>query len=186
MARNIEVKARLEAGIEALLPRARALADGPEQLIEQDDTFYAVREGRLKLRRFGDGSAELIHYHRADTEAAKASDYVRVPVADADALHEAMARACGCTARVRKRRWLLLAGATRIHLDRVEGLGDFIELEVVLSPGQSDTQGVAVANDLMTALGLADAPRIAGAYADLLADMPPPAAADGQQTNFTR
>lgn len=168
MPRNIEIKARIPS-IEALLPNARALADGAETLIEQDDTFFTVPQGRLKLRQFADGSAELIHYHRPDTSEAKASDYVRVGVPEPAALREALARACGLRGRVQKQRWLLLSGATRIHLDRVQGLGDFMELEVVLRDGQSDEEGQAIAEALMQALGLADAPRLAGAYLDLLA-----------------
>lgn len=168
MASNIEIKARIDI-LEALLPQVRKLADGDALMIEQDDTFFRVPHGRLKLRAFADGSAELIHYHRADTPEARASDYVRVPVADAAALHEALARACGVIGRVRKRRWLLRVGQTRVHLDRVEGLGDFMELEVVLPPGQADDDGRAIAERLMRELGLAAAPRLAGAYLDLLA-----------------
>lgn len=167
MARNIEIKARI-GSVEALLPRARAVAGGEPQRIEQDDTFFPVPLGRLKLRQFEDGSAELIHYHRADSAEAKASDYVRVPVPDPAALREALARALGLLGRVRKQRLLLLAGATRIHLDRVEGLGDFMELEVVLAPGLSDAEGRRIADALMAELGLADAERVAGAYMDLL------------------
>jgi len=168
VARNIEIKARIDS-VEALLPRARAVAAGEPELIEQDDSFFAVPHGRLKLRRFADGSAELIHYLRPDTDAAKASDYVRLAVTEPDALAQALERACGLLGRVRKRRWLLRAGATRIHLDRVERLGDFMELEVVLGEGQSDADGVATAEALMLDLGLAGAPRLAGAYLDLLA-----------------
>jgi adenylate cyclase class IV len=167
MPRNIEIKARID-NVDLLLPRARALADGDAVRIDQDDSFYRVPHGRLKLRRFADGSAELIHYQRADSADAKASDYVRVPVADAAALHEALSRGCGQLGRVRKERQLLLVGRTRIHLDRVEQLGDFIELEVVLQDGQSDLEGSHIAEALMTALGLAAAPRISGAYLDLL------------------
>lgn len=175
MPRNIEIKARIDS-VEAVLPRARALADGPPEQLQQDDSFYGVLHGRLKLRRFDDASAELIAYERADTTAARSSDYVRVPVAgaDADALHQALARSCGLQGRVRKTRWLLRAGATRIHLDRVQGLGDFIELEVVLQDGDSDAEGAATAEALMQALGLAAAPRVAAAYRDLLAAAAPP------------
>ncbi len=168
MPRNIEIKARI-GSIEALLPRARAVAGGEAELIDQDDTFFAVPQGRLKLRQFADGGAELIHYQRPDSGDAKASDYVVVPVPDAAALREALARACGVRGRVRKRRWLLRAGATRIHLDRVEGLGDFMELEVVLGPQQDDEEGTRIAEALMRELGLSEAPRLAGAYLDLLA-----------------
>lgn len=167
MARNIEIKARIES-VEALLPRARAVSASVPEQIEQDDTFFKVPHGRLKLRQFGDASAELIHYHRPDTGEAKASDYVRVPVAAPAALREALTRACGLLGRVRKCRWLLLAGNTRIHLDRVEGLGDFVELEVVLREDQTDADGAAVAEALMVELGLGAAERIAGAYLDLL------------------
>lgn len=171
MARNIEIKARID-DVDRLLPRARALADGEPQTLLQDDCFFTVPQGRLKLRRFADGTAELIHYHRPDHGAARASDYVRVPVQDADALSTALQRACGLAGRVRKRRWLLQVGATRIHLDRVDGLGDFVELEVVLRDGQPDADGIAVAEGLMQALGLTGAERVAGAYRDLLASDP--------------
>ncbi len=167
MARNVEVKARV-ARIEALMPRARALARRDAELIQQDDTFFRVPHGRLKLREFADGSAELIHYQRADTVDAKLSDYRRVPVPDAAALREALDRALGILGRVRKQRWLLLAGQTRIHLDRVEGLGDFLELEVVLRDDQVVAEGVLIADQLMHELGLASAELIAGAYLDLL------------------
>ena len=167
MPRNIEIKARI-ASVEAVLPRAREVARSDPELIAQDDTFFAVPHGRLKLREFADGSAELIHYQRPDSGDAKASDYVRVPVADAAALREALARGLGVRGRVRKQRWLLLAGPARIHLDRVEGLGDFMELEVVLAGGQTDTEGAALAESLMQQLGLQRAPRLAGAYMDLL------------------
>jgi adenylate cyclase class IV len=166
MPRNIEIKARI-GSIDALLPRVRALADGAGECIDQDDTFFRVPMGRLKLREFADGSAELIHYHRPDVAGARASDYVRVPVADAAALREALARGCGLLGRVRKRRLLLRVGPTRVHLDRVEGLGDFIELEVLLHEAQSDDEGCAIAERLMQRLGLGSAPSLAGAYLDL-------------------
>jgi predicted adenylyl cyclase CyaB len=166
MARNIEIKARIDS-VQALLPHARALADGPPELIEQDDTFFHAPHGRLKLRVLADGSGELIAYERADGLQARASDYVRVPVADPHAMREALARALGVRGRVRKRRWLLRAGPTRIHLDEVQGLGDFLELEVVMQEGEPDEAGVATAEALIEALGLGQAPRLAGAYLDL-------------------
>lgn len=177
MPRNIEIKARI-ASVEALLARAGMVADGEPELIVQDDTFFRVPHGRLKLREFADGSAELIHYHRPDTGDARASDYVRVAVPEPAALRQALVRGCGLLGRVQKQRWLLMAGATRIHLDRVRGLGDFMELEVVLQNGQSDEQGSAIAEGLMRELGLAGAERVAGAYMDLLAALPTDAPTD--------
>jgi predicted adenylyl cyclase CyaB len=167
LARNVEIKARI-GSIEALLPRVRALADGDAQRLVQDDTFFAVPHGRLKLREFGDGSAELIQYQRPDTGAARLSDYVRTPVPSPASMRDALERALGAIGRVRKQRLLLRVGATRIHLDRVQDLGEFIELEVVLRDDQSESGGRVVAEQLMHELGLAAAPRIACAYLDLL------------------
>jgi adenylate cyclase class IV len=141
VARNIELKARI-ASVQALLPRARALAGG---------------------------EPELIAYQRPDAAGPKLSDYLRVPTADTQTLHEALARSLGEVARVRKQRWLLLVGATRIHLDRVEGLGDFLELEVVLRDDESVDAGSATAQALRAALGVPAEACVAGAYADLLA-----------------
>ena len=173
MPRNIEIKAAI-ANVDSLLSRASAVAGCVPQCIEQDDSFFRVPQGRLKLRRFADGSAELIHYQRSDIRAAKASDYVRVPVAEPERLQVALARACGLLGRVQKTRWLWQVEAggfsTRIHLDRVWGLGDFMELEVVLKDGQSDAAGAQVAEALMVSLGLASAPRLAGAYLDMGVD----------------
>lgn len=176
MARNIEIKVCAD-DLRAVRERARALVGHEPELIEQDDSFFAVPHGRLKLRRFADGSAELIHYLRDDSPAAKASDYVRVAAADADGLALALTRALGSLGRVRKQRWLLLHDAIRIHLDHVEGLGDFVELEVVLRDGQPDGEGITAAEALLHELGLAAAPRIAGAYLDLLAATVRPAGA---------
>jgi len=170
MPANIEIKARVDS-IDALLPQARALSDDDHlQRIQQDDTFFAVPQGRLKLRVFGDGSGELIHYLRGDDDGPKLSDYVISPVPEPESLREALTRACGQLGRVRKQRILVLVGATRVHLDRVEGLGDFLELEVVLQPGQNEADGQAIAHTLMASLGVLPAQLVRGAYLDLLAE----------------
>jgi predicted adenylyl cyclase CyaB len=167
MARNVEIKARIES-IEALLPAARAIAGGEPETIEQDDSFFPCPHGRLKLRDFGDGRGELIQYERPDASGPKTSTYVRSPTASPATLREALERALGTLGRVRKRRLLLLAGRTRIHLDRVEGLGDFLELEVVLRDGEADVDGVAEAHALMARLGVQPTQLRRGAYLDLL------------------
>jgi predicted adenylyl cyclase CyaB len=167
--RNVEIKARIES-VDPLLPRAQAIAGGAPQLIVQDDTFFACPHGRLKLRDFGDGRGELIQYQRADDAGPKTSTYVRSPTTSPDTLREALARGLGPIGRVRKQRLLLLAGRTRIHLDAVEGLGDFLELEVVLADGEDEAAGLAEAQTLMRQLGIDDAQLVRGAYLDLLGD----------------
>lgn len=142
MARNIEIKARLE-GIATIEARVAAIAtDGPQR-IDQDDTFFRCDHGRLKLRTFSPRSGELIFYRRPDVAGPKTSFYLRSPTREPDSLREALALACGTIGRVVKSRQLYLVGRTRVHLDRVEGLGDFLELEVVLEPDESPEAGVA-------------------------------------------
>jgi len=168
MARNVEIKARIGA-VASLEPVAAALADGAAVEIDQDDTFFRCTAGRLKLRVFGDGGGELIFYRRDDVRGPKESFYVRSPVSDPDRLRETLALAYGLSGRVRKHRILYLAGRTRIHLDRVEGLGDFLELEVVLREGETPDDGVLEAGRLMSRLGVGPEQLLDCAYVDLLA-----------------
>lgn len=174
MANNVEVKARLRDPARAAAA-AEALSGGPPAVLRQVDTFYASARGRLKLRE-QDDRAELIAYERPDLPGPKTSDYEVVPVAHAGALGHALGRALGVTGRVAKVRRLYLAGRTRIHLDAVDGLGDYLELEVVLRPGEDPADGHREATDLLARLGVDDADRVAVAYVDLLRMSDPGAA----------
>lgn len=164
--RNVEVKAHVTdlAKIEAT---ARLVAtDGPVD-ISQDDTFFACSRGRLKLRQFADGRGELIHYFRVDDAGPKISDYLISPTDTPEVLREALSRAFGIIGRVRKHRRLYLVDRTRVHLDAVEGLGQFVELEVVLSDGESLEAGTSVARAIMATLGIEQSQLVEGAYVDI-------------------
>ena len=168
MPRNIEIKARV-ASMPELRQRASALAsEGPTE-IAQDDTFFNCDRGRLKLRAFSPSRGELIFYRRANESGPKESFYVLAPTADPDSLREALTLAYGQSGRVIKQRTLFLAGRTRIHLDRVKDLGDFMELEVVLADDESTDDGFAEARSLMEKLGIHESQLVEGAYFDLLA-----------------
>jgi predicted adenylyl cyclase CyaB len=168
MARNIEIKARIPH-VSALYERAITLAtEGPTEIL-QDDTFFACPSGRLKLRAFSNTEGELIFYRRSDEHGPKESFYVRTPTATPDSLRETLTLAYGVVGRVRKHRTLFLAGRTRIHLDVVEDLGDFLELEVVLRDEEPIEAGVHEAQGLMQQLGVDPAQLIDRAYVDLLA-----------------
>jgi predicted adenylyl cyclase CyaB len=167
MARNVEIKAHIDS-VESLLPKAAAIAtEGPIE-IRQDDTFFLCGNGRLKLRTFSQEDAELIFYRRADQPGPKESFYLRSPVAEPEALRDALTLAYGQAGRVRKHRTLFRVGRIRIHLDRVEGLGHFLELEVVLAGGEPAEAGVREARELMERLGIRPSQLIEGAYVDLL------------------
>ncbi|OPJ79366.1 hypothetical protein AV530_014179 [Patagioenas fasciata monilis] len=122
----------------------------------------------VELRRTPDGRGELIFYERPDTTGPKLSRFTITPTDDPDGLEAVLGQALGVLGVVRKERLLFLVGQTRVHLDSVEGLGDFLELEVVLSEEQSVEDGERVAHELMKELGVEEEDLISGAYLDLL------------------
>ncbi len=166
MARNVEIKARVRDA-EALRERIAAVAGDPTDVFEQLDTFYITPRGRLKLRVLAPDRCELIQYTRADDASAKVSTYDIVRSDDPTAFSRILESALPIRGVVTKRRYLYLIGTTRIHLDEVEELGTFIELEVVLSPGETEEDGKRIAADLMTKLGIATGDLVSGAYIDL-------------------
>ncbi len=167
MARNIEIKARIES-VEALLPKVKALADrGPEEK-DQDDTFFLCPNGRLKLRTLSSQEGQLVFYKRPDQKGPKECFYLVSETREPDLLREILLQAYGACGRVRKHRTSFMAGRTRVYLDRVEGLGDFLELEVMLREAEAAEDGVAEAYNLLARLGVDSARLIDVAYVDLL------------------
>jgi adenylate cyclase class IV len=167
MARNVEWKARVR-DLQGQLCRAEALAGSPPELMEQVDTFFPVPRGRLKLRQLAPDRGELIFYERPDLAGPKQSIYSLVPTDQPAALKDLLGRALGVRGEVRKRRRVYLVGQSRIHFDEVEGLGCFLEVEVVLRPVQSAGDGERLAAELRRALAVRDEDQVAGAYIDLL------------------
>lgn len=167
MARNIEIKAKIER-IEALIPVIASLADtGPFDL-PHHDTFFNCPLGKLKLRAFSANAGELIYYQRPDLKGPKLSIYQISPTNSPDSLRNTLASAYGILGTVRKRRTLYLLGNTRFHLDHVDTLGDFLELEVVLSENQTASSGESFALELMAKIGVLPSQLISTSYLELL------------------
>jgi predicted adenylyl cyclase CyaB len=166
MSRNIEVKARIDS-VEALAPRVAELADSGPTEIFQEDTFFACAAGRLKLRIFSDSAGQLIFYRRPDVAGPKESFYIISPTGAPRTLLHALTLAYGQTGCVRKHRTLFLIGRTRVHLDRVDELGHFVEIEVVLEESEPTDVGVAIALELLSRLAIPADQLIDGAYVDL-------------------
>ena len=123
----------------------------------------------MKLRAFSAAEGELIFYRRADLQGPKESFYLRTPVPNPDSLRETLSLAYGQAGRVVKQRILYRVGRTRVHLDQVESLGSFLELEVVLEDNEPAEAGVREAEALMARLGIEPSQLIGTAYVDLLA-----------------
>jgi adenylate cyclase class IV len=167
MSVNIEVKARARDFCNQK-KAAEAMSDTPCQVIPQVDTFFNVPAGRFKLRDLGQGRGQLVFYTRPDASGPKRSDYFIYETSQPGLLANVLAKALGVRGIVKKTRHLYLVGQTRIHMDEVDGLGEFIELEVVMAEGQNDAEGQAIAESLMRELGIREDDLVEGAYMDLL------------------
>lgn len=167
MARNVEIKARID-DFSQLYAKIALLADGLPEIIDQDDTFFLCPNGRLKLRTFSASRGELIFYQRPDHAGPKTSFYTLTETQDPDSLRETLKLAYGEVGRVIKQRTLFMIGQTRLHLDRVQGLGDYIEFEVVLDDTQTQQQGIDIAEDLLERLEINRQELVDRAYVDLL------------------
>jgi homotetrameric cytidine deaminase len=168
--RNVELKARDPEPARTLQAALDAGAQD-QGALHQRDTYFAAREGRLKLREERTGGAaraQLIAYARPDQAAARTSAYHLVDVPDPAALTAALDASLGTVVVVDKVRRLLLLDGVRIHLDTVEGLGSWVELEAVAPPESDLTAEHAKVAQLRTALGMSDDRVVATGYAALL------------------
>jgi predicted adenylyl cyclase CyaB len=177
VATNVEIKARVDDW-SALKELAERFSDGPGEEIAQQDVFFGVLRGRLKLRILGPGSGQLVYYERQDGTGPRLSRYLISTTTEPDVLREVLAACLGVRGMVIKTRLLYLAGNTRIHLDTVEGLGHFLELEVVLRSDQSMEDGQATARQWMAKLGVEESQLVDVAYIDLLEQQAHPYAPD--------
>ena len=164
---NIEIKMRLadRGGMEV---RLRELGACLEWVKHQVDTFYAVPRGWLKLREQEGDRPELIAYERpTDNAGPRASDYDLAPLHEAEHWKRFLGRFLDQEVVVRKERALWLYRHTRIHLDRVEELGDFLELETVVRDLTVAEAGVENQQVIET-LGLDPKAYVAVPYRNLL------------------
>jgi predicted adenylyl cyclase CyaB len=166
-ATNIEIKARVNDP-EQLRRTVEAISDTQVEILHQQDVFFKVPSGRLKLRILGEGAGELIHYRRPDSPEPRASRYQIAPTSAPEVLRSILGEVLPVLGTVKKVRGLYLVGRTRIHLDNVENLGHFLELEVVLRPGQTEEAGIAVAQKLLTRLEIDPDQLVRSAYIDLV------------------
>jgi predicted adenylyl cyclase CyaB len=165
--KNLELKAAAP-DLDRLRRVLRSIDASRQRRLVQADTYFSVPGGRLKLRQQnGRRRAELIFYLRPDVRSARTSEYHTLVVEDAPGLLGLLRGMFEEDVCVRKRRDLWMVGRTRVHLDEVEELGTFVEIEVPF------TRAIARARQTMTrlveALGIQAADVFDRSYADLLA-----------------
>jgi len=164
--KNIEIKAKIH-DYDKVKRLVEELCPKPVQTEQQEDTFFITSKGRLKLRKNKSNSA-LIYYDRKDSLEPSQSD-IAISFSDSpDTLKSVLSKSLGIRGIVKKNRTLYKYGQTRIHLDDVEGLGKFIELEVVLKSNQTSKDGENIAIDLMSKFNTHKTDLIDVAYIDLI------------------
>ena len=169
MAANLELKARC-ADLDSMRERARRIATEWIGVDHQVDTYFTTRSGRLKLRESSLSGGQLVPYLRPDQEGPKRSDYQVIPVEDPNGLKALLTELLGVHRVVAKEREIGLYQNVRIHLDRVEGLGTFVELEAVFEDGANDeTEHELKVAFLRDTLGIRDEDLIAVSYEGLFA-----------------
>ena len=136
-------------------------------ILAQRDTFFQVAHGKLKLREEAAG-AWLIHYRRRREADLELSEYEIVPVAEPARTRSMLASALGVLAEVRKERTLLMRGNIRLHLDRVESLGDFGEIEAVLESGETAESNRVAVREILSALDINEHDLIGMSYFEMM------------------
>lgn len=168
---NVELKARIPSR-EAAIRTAHRLGATDQGEERQVDTYFSTGRERLKLRASSSGAHFLIRYSRPDDPGIRKSQYRLRPIADPGSLRSILAAQWGVRAVVTKLRHVFLwEGRVRIHVDRVEGLGEFLEFEAVLDPSRPQYDEVEAALDvarLAREFGIADGDRVATSYGTLV------------------
>ncbi len=165
MPSNVEIKA---ACANLAIARQRAIDAGAvvQPTLEQTDRYFELDgRRRVKLRTFGGGGAELIEYERPEEEGVRVSHYQVMPVRDDGVC--AVPKGPPLVV-VRKRRQVLLLENVRIHLDEVEGLGTFLELEAVVDAVHDEGRCRGQVDELLDLLGIAPDHLIRASYSELL------------------
>lgn len=167
MSFNIELKANC-SDLGLFEQKALKLPHTFDGLDNQTDTFFKVPNGRLKLRESSLYGNFLIPYLRPDNSGPKRSDYSLLQVSDVPATKRILDKMFGTLLVVQKVRKIYLHENVRIHLDRVKGLGDFIEFEAVVEKEAEISDSQAKLDKLIQYFDISKNDFIARAYADML------------------
>jgi predicted adenylyl cyclase CyaB len=163
---NLEAKFKLD-DLERARKQAEAIGYQFKATLLQRDTFFRVAQGKLKLREEESG-ARLIFYGRSDSLHLKISNYEMVSIPDPEKTREIMTQALGTIATVSKTRVLLMRDNVRLHLDRVDRLGDFGEIEAVLNEHNNAERSRPAVDELLGVLVIKSDQLIAESYFEML------------------
>lgn len=137
------------------------------EILDQEDIYFKVNKDRLKLRSINNKRHELIWYSRADETKAKNSNYEVYEVTNVDILKNMLTQTLGIKIIVRKKREVYIYNDCRIHIDKVEKLGEYVEFEVIMTAKRTEIEAQELMNFLINHFELATEQFISGSYSDL-------------------
>lgn len=164
--KNLEFKANCDS-LDVLRQRLANFQAEHRRTMKQLDTYFNVPQGRLKLREINTDKAEFIYYERSDLAESRYSNYQICDIPEPIAFKQIATTALGVKGVVEKKRELWMFGDTRIHLDEVKNLGQFVELETVIH-NQTEAEAQAEHQLVKEALGIQEADLVSVSYSDLI------------------
>ena len=138
MPRNLEVKLQID-NLSRLKEISLKLGAQKHALLKQKDIYYNTDKGLLKLRIMPEFS-EFIFYNRNESDGERWSDYNLLKISNRENPEDFFNLLFEPVAVVEKEREVLIYDDTRIHLDRVKNLGEFLELETVVTSTLDDAK----------------------------------------------
>ncbi len=166
---NLELKARI-ANVDFTRERVRALGAERQGAEHQVDQYYQVPGGRMKLRRSSLDGAHLIVYLRPDDVSACVSTFHRLPVDHPKPLADTLETVFETGPTVDKQREVWWWKSVRIHLDRVEGLGEYIEFEARLDKIGDHAEAQQLVDQLTHQLGIESSNLISSSYGEMICE----------------
>lgn len=166
----IEIKANCHnpKEIESILLAENARYLGIDHQI---DTYFDVSNGRLKLRQ-GNIECHLIFYNRENQEGPKQSNVILYKPQDAETLKDILTAANDVKVVVDKQRKIFFIDNVKFHIDRVKGLGGFMEIEAIDEDGSIGTEKLhQQCTHYMKLLNVKNENLLINSYSDMLLEM---------------
>ena len=164
---NIEIKARTNNTefIRKYLHQHRADFKGIDL---QTDTYFNTTSGRLKLRQ-GNIENSLIYYDRQDLPGPKQSNFELLPVTNGELLKSILVKAMGVRIIVKKSREIFFLRNVKFHIDNLESLGTFVEIEATNIGYDASIEELRAQCDYyMREFGIREQDLIKNSYSDML------------------
>jgi adenylate cyclase, class 2 len=167
MKKNFEIKIKLpDPGKTKKLVRLLCKGKSPQKQTQtQEDIYYRVNNGRLKLRIIGGKKGNLIHYFRSNKTGKRVSNYVISETNTPKELNTILSSLYGILITVKKKREITILDNVRIHIDNVIGLGNYLEIEIIFNSIREARKRM---EQLINSLELNEEKFINVSYSDLL------------------